>query len=346
MPGASIPMALTGSEAKSSLSAGLRDSFGRAIVDLRISVTDRCNYRCIYCRSGESSTAAAHELSWPEWRRLAEVFHALGIRKLRITGGEPLLRPGLEEFLASIADLGWADLALTTNGDKLAGRAEALRRAGLRRVTISLDSVEPEKFARITRVNGGLKRVLAGIEAAQAAGLEPVKINAVLLRGYNDDEIEAFAGFARQHRVVVRFIEFMPLEEGRLWTPEIVVPMTEILQRLERRYPLRELTRGISDTACRYGFADGAAGEIGIIAPVSRPFCGHCSRIRMTADGQLRTCLFSLREWDLRARLRAGASDRQLREAILRAVAHKEERHHIGEPGFQRPARTMVHIGG
>lgn len=346
MPGALIPMATPETAAPPAASAGLRDGFGRGIVDLRISVTDRCNYRCVYCRSGESPNAAAHELSWPEWQRLAAIFHGLGIRKLRFTGGEPLLRPGLEEFIASIAGLGWDDLALTTNGDKLAGRAEALRRAGLRRVTISLDSVEAEKFARITRVPGGLKRVLAGIEAAQAAGLEPVKINAVLLRGYNDDEIEAFADFAQRHAVVVRFIEFMPLEEGRLWTPEIVVPMAEILQRLTRRHALRELPRGMSETACRYGFADGAAGEIGIIAPVSRPFCGHCSRIRMTADGQMRTCLFSLREWDLRARMRAGASDGELREAMVRAVAQKEERHHIGEPGFQRPARTMVHIGG
>ncbi len=346
MPGASLSMTPPESAAAPAADSGLRDGFGRAIVDLRISVTDRCNYRCVYCRSGESASAAAGELSWPEWRRLTAIFHALGIRKLRLTGGEPLLRPGLEDFIASIAGLGWDDLALTTNGDKLAGRAEGLRRAGLRRVTISLDSVEPEKFARITRVPAGFARVQNGIAAAQAAGLRPVKINAVLLRGYNDDEIEAFADFARRHAVVVRFIEFMPLEEGRLWTPEIVVPLREILARLERRHPLRELSRGTSETACRYGFADGAAGEIGIIAPVSRPFCGHCSRIRMTADGQLRTCLFSLREWDLRARMRAGASDGELRDEILRAVAHKEERHHIGEPGFQRPARTMVHIGG
>lgn len=322
----------------------MRDRFGRTITDARISITDRCNYRCVYCREGAEPARAGSELSWEAWRQVLGVLRRLGIRKLRFTGGEPLLRPGLEAFLATLAPLGFEDLALTTNGHLLAERAAGLRAAGLDRITVSLDSVQPEKFARITRVPGAWERVRAGIAAAVTAGLEPVKINAVLLRGFNDDEIEAFAEFARAERVAVRFIEFMPLEEGRLWTPEIVVTMSEILARLEARYRLEPLAGERSETARRFRFADGAPGEIGIIAPVSRPFCGHCSRIRLTADGKVRTCLFSLREWPLAPALEAGEDG--LEALFRRAVAHKEERHHIGEPGFQRPSRTMVHIGG
>ncbi len=323
----------------------LRDRFGRIITDTRISITDRCNYRCVYCREGgEEAGQAGRELSWDDWRQVLLVLRRLGIRKLRFTGGEPLLRRGLIEFIASLAPLGFEDLALTTNGHLLAAQAAELRRAGLQRITVSLDSVQPEKFARIARVPGAWERVRDGIAAAQTAGLEPVKINAVLLRGFNDDEIEAFAEFARRQRVVVRFIEFMPLEEGRLWTPEIVVTMREILERLQARYRLESLPVEGGETARRFRFADGSPGEIGIIAPVTQPFCGHCSRIRLTADGKLRTCLFSLREWPLAAALRAGGEE--LEALVRRAVAHKEERHHIGEPGFQRPSRTMVHIGG
>lgn len=325
--------------------APLRDRFGRQITDLRVSVTDRCNYRCVYCREGEDSgPGRPRELEWEEWRQVLSVLRRLGIRKLRLTGGEPLLRRGLTDFIASLRPLGFDDVAMTTNGHLLAGMAAELCAAGLNRITISLDSVEPEKFARITRVRGGWEKVRAGIAAAQAAGLSPVKINAVLLRGFNDDEIEAFAEFARRERVTVRFIEFMPLEEGRLWTPEIVVSMREILDRLQARYPLQPLAGESSETARRFRFADGAPGEIGIIAPVTQPFCGHCSRIRLTADGKLRTCLFSLREWPLASALQAGEA--ALAALIRRAVEHKEERHHIGEPGFRRPERTMVHIGG
>jgi len=323
------------------------DRFQRSIHDLRISVTDRCNYRCVYCRAGEAPNGHhAAELSWDELARAASNFVALGIRKIRLTGGEPLLRAGLVDFVAQLAAMGVEDLAVTTNGHLLADLAAPLRRAGLRRVTISLDSVHAEKFARITRVAAGFPRVVESIERAQAAGLAPVKINVVLLRGFNDDEVEAFAAFARERGVVVRFIEFMPLEEGRVWSREMVVPYDEIVARIEKIHPLVEVPGAPSETALRFRFRDGAPGEIGIIAPVTRPFCGHCSRVRLTADGKIRTCLFSLREWDLAQLLRQGAEDAAIQAFILRAVLHKEERHHIGEPGFQRPSRTMVHMGG
>ncbi|MGH9533573.1 MAG: GTP 3',8-cyclase MoaA [Terriglobales bacterium] len=327
----------------------MRDRFQRDIHDLRLSVTARCNYRCVYCRAGAGNAPPAGELSWEELEAVARALAALGIRKIRLTGGEPLLRPGLAEFAARLRDLRLDDMALTTNGHLLAEQAAALQAAGVRRVTVSLDSVHPEKFARITRVKNGYERVMAGIEAACAAGLGPVKVNAVLVRGFNEDEIEAFAVLARQGQVVVRFIEFMPLEEGRVWSMDLVVPMAEILERLAASYPVVEIPHAHSETARRFRFADGAPGEIGIIAPVTQPFCGQCSRIRVTADGKIRTCLFSLREWDLTAALRGpdpAERDAALRRRILEAVAQKEARHHIGEPDFVRPGRGMVQIGG
>jgi len=328
----------------------MKDSFGRAITDLRISVTDRCNYRCVYCRAGEGGGAGSDPMSWDELERLARIFVSLGIRKIRLTGGEPLLRPGLVEFVARLRRLDLTDLAITTNGHLLEGMARDLKAAGLDRVTVSLDSVHPERFAQITRVKTGYERVLAGIRAAREAGLAPVKINAVLLRGFNDDEIVAFAEFARHEDVIVRFIEFMPLEEGRLWSPEVVVPLREIVERLQQTFPLEPIPHAPSETARKYRFRDGAPGEIGIIAPVSLPFCGACSRIRLTADGKIRTCLFSLREWDVLSQLRrekpGEEGEAALREWIQSAVYHKEERHHIGEPDFVKPSRTMVHIGG
>ncbi len=328
----------------------LTDSFGRSITDLRISVTERCNYRCVYCRTGQGEASnhaepPAEPLSWSELERLARAFVGLGIKKVRLTGGEPLLRPGLVEFVASVAALGVTDIALTTNGHLLAPLAGPLRRAGLTRVTVSLDSLQPESFTRITRVPGGLDRVLEALAAAAAARLWPVKVNVVLLRGYNDGEIEAFARFARERDCVVRFIEFMPLEEGSLWSRARVVPMDEIVQRISRVHALDPLPRKPGETACRYRFHDGADGEIGIVAPVTSPFCNQCTRVRVTADGKLRTCLFSLREWDLRPALREPSAD-TLAGRIRRAVAQKEERHHIGEPGFVKPARGMVQIGG
>jgi cyclic pyranopterin phosphate synthase len=234
---------------------------------------------------------------------------------------------------------------VTTNGHLLAEIARPLKDAGLDRVTVSMDAVDAERFARITRVPNGYESVLAGVRASRAAGLDPVKINCVLLRGFNEDQIVNFGKFAREENVVVRFIEFMPLEEDRVWTPEIVVTLDEILSRMAEFMPLEEIAHERSETARRYRFADGL-GEIGIIAPVSHPFCGHCSRIRITSDGKLRTCLFSVWDHDLHALMRRGASDEELIQFIKRIVDRKEERHHIGEPGFVPASRTMVHIGG
>ena len=328
----------------------LMDSHGRVIHDLRVSITDRCNYKCVYCRTGEVG-AQYPELTIEEYLRLIKLFVGLGVTKVRLTGGEPLLRRGLVELVQELAQLRtlWhepLDLALTTNGHLLDGLAAPLKAAGLNRVTVSMDAVDAETFERITRVPGSFETVLGGIRAGRAAGLTPLKVNCVLLRGFNDGQIEGFARFAREEDVVVRFIEFMPLEEGRLWTPEIVVPLREIVERIGRVLPLVEMpAREASETARRYTFEDGI-GEIGIIAPVSQAFCGACSRVRLTSDGKIRTCLFSQVEHDLYGRLRAGADDAELRQYIIATVQGKEARHHIGEPGFLKPSRSMVHIGG
>jgi cyclic pyranopterin phosphate synthase len=327
----------------------LTDKYERNIHDLRISITDRCNYKCVYCRSGNDGPAFP-EMPVADYLRIVRVFVGLGITKVRLTGGEPLLRRGLVEMVGELGQMTTLtgnplDIAITTNGHLLAELAQPLADAGLSRVTVSMDAVDEERFARITRVPNAYERVLAGIRAAQHAGLNPVKVNCVLLRGFNEDQIPAFGRFARDEGVVVRFIEFMPLEEDRVWSPEIVVTLEEILRRMAEFMPLREIDRQPSETARRYRFEDGA-GEIGIIAPVSHPFCGHCSRIRVTSDGKIRTCLFSVREHDLAGLMARGASDEEMAEFIGRAVDQKEARHHIGEPGFVPASRTMVHIGG
>jgi cyclic pyranopterin phosphate synthase len=327
----------------------LTDKFGRRINDLRMSITDRCNYRCVYCRSGGDGPQFP-EMSIADYLRMARIFVGLGITKVRLTGGEPLLRKGLVDMVRELGTMSTLegrplDIAITTNGHLLAELAQPLAGAGLTRVTVSMDAVEPESFARITRVPKSYERVLEGVCAAQRAGLSPVKINCVLMRGFNDDQITAFGRFARDQNVIVRFIEFMPLEEDRVWSPEIVVTLEEILRRMAQFMPLREIGHGRSETARRYIFEDGH-GEIGIIAPVSHPFCGHCSRVRLTSDGKIRTCLFSVREHDLAGLMSAGATDEDMAGFIRHAVEHKEERHHIGEPGFVPASRTMVHIGG
>jgi cyclic pyranopterin phosphate synthase len=337
--------------------ARLRDGHGRAITDLRLSVTDRCNYRCVYCRNGEDE-AHFDDLPLAEYARILRVFVSLGIEKIRLTGGEPLLRAGLLDLVRETAKLQPAfsdaplDLALTTNGHLLAPLAGPLKEAGLGRITVSMDAVEPETFARMTRVPGSFERVRDGIRAAQDAGLGPVKVNCVLMRGFNDSQIEGFAEFSRRENVIVRFIEFMPLEEpstapnARNWSPGVVVPMEEIVARLEKFRPLVALPANhLSETARRFTFDDGV-GEIGIIAPVSRPFCGHCSRVRVTSDGKVRTCLFSQSDHDLVGLMRRADDDDTLRDWIRRVVERKEARHHIGEPGFLKPSRSMVHIGG
>jgi GTP 3',8-cyclase len=352
----------------------LHDKFGRAISDLRISITDRCNYKCVYCRTGNEG-ALYGDLPFADYLRMARVLVGMGITKVRLTGGEPLLRKGVAGFVRELAKLrpqglkpgsnngshGMAeampfpnaqsddneplDIALTTNGHLLADLAQPLKDAGLTRVTVSMDAVDPDRFTRITRVPGGYDRVLAGIRAARRAGLWPLKVNCVLMRGFNEDQIIPFGMFAREEGVIVRFIEFMPLEEDRTWSPATVVTLDEILTRMAEYRPLVEIPHARSETARRYRFEDGV-GEIGIIAPVSHPFCGHCSRIRITSDGKIRTCLFSVWDHDLHAQMHRGASDEELEEFIRGVVAKKEERHHIGEPDFVPASRTMVHIGG
>jgi cyclic pyranopterin phosphate synthase len=281
---------------------------------------------------------------------MARVLVSLGITKVRITGGEPLLRRGVIEFVRELSKLRpqgseSVDIAITTNGHLLSDMAKPLKDAGLSRVTVSMDAVDPEIFAKITRVPGSFDQVLAGMRAARDAGLGPVKVNCVLMRGFNEDQIVEFGKFAREEGVIVRFIEFMPLEEDRVWTPDVVVTLDEILQRMAEYMPLVEIPHQHSETARRYRFEDGI-GEIGIIAPVSHPFCGHCSRIRITSDGKIRTCLFSVWDHDLHELMRRGASDNELVSFIRDVVGKKEARHHIGEPDFVPASRTMVHIGG
>jgi cyclic pyranopterin phosphate synthase len=322
----------------------LTDNFGRHITDLRVSITDRCNFRCVYCRSGETDIPGAERLSFDDYERLVRILVGLGIRKVRVTGGEPLVREGVENFLARLKALGVRDLSLTTNGFTLADRLDRLIDAGLDRINISLDSLKRERFEAITRTKT-FDQVIAGIESAQNSRLRPIKVNAVLVRGINDDEIEDFAAFAQEHDLIMRFIEFMPLDAGHTWTRDRVVTAAEIHQRIHARWPLVPVAHEPSETARRYRFAEGG-GEIGLVAPVSQPFCGHCSRIRLTADGKLRTCLFSKEDHDLKFLLQRNASDEEIASEIRAIVAQKEKSHRINEPDFVPPARSMVFIGG
>jgi len=310
-------------------------------------VTDRCNFRCVYCRSADPENYRDHGeiLSWPELERLARIFAGLGIRKVRLTGGEPLVRDGMERFVSYLRTLGVPDLSMTTNGHLLAERCDALIAAGLRRINISLDSLDPIKFEKITRTRS-YDTVMRGINKAQSTRLAPVKINAVLVRGFNEDEVEAFAAFARDRGLIMRFIEFMPLDADRHWSRELMVPAAEVYERIHAQWPLVQIPNETSETARKYRFADGAPGEVGLIAPVTQAFCGHCSRIRLTADGKLRTCLFSKEDRDLRSALRADASDEEIAAWVRAVVNEKEEGHRINEPGFVPPSRTMVFIGG
>ena len=325
----------------------LSDKFGRHIKDLRVSVTDRCNFRCVYCRSADPENYRDHDeiLSWDELRRLVRIFVPLGISKVRITGGEPLVRDGVESFISYLKTIGVEDLSMTTNGRLLADRCEKLIAAGLDRINISLDSLDPIKFQKITRTRS-YDTVMRGIDAAQKSRLAPVKINAVLVRGFNEDEVEAFAAFARERGVIMRFIEFMPLDADRHWSRELMVSAKQVYERIHAQWPLEQIPHEKSETARKYRFVDGAPGEIGLIAPVTQAFCGHCSRIRLTADGKLRTCLFSKEDRDLRALLRAEASDEEIVDWIRSVVTEKEEGHRINEPDFVPPSRTMVFIGG
>jgi cyclic pyranopterin phosphate synthase len=330
--------------------AALKDSYGRAIRDLRVSLTDRCNFRCFYCLPhGEPPIAPKEQmLSYEEIEYACGIFVDLGIEKIRLTGGEPMMRRDIETIITKLSAFKprLRDLALTTNGYFLPGRAEGLKAAGLDRITISLDSLKGDVFRRMTGVDV-LDRVLEGIDAAKRAGLAPIKINAVVVRGHNEDEVVDFARFAREHDIKMRFIEYMPLDSGHDWRREDVVSGREIRESINEHFLLVPLkvNRG-SETSARYRFADGAPGEIGIIAPVTEPFCGACSRIRLTADGQIRTCLFSTVEHSLRDMLRSGATRAEIIDYIESVVMQKEPRHYINDPGFIQPSRTMSFIGG
>jgi cyclic pyranopterin phosphate synthase len=326
----------------------LRDSWGREIKSLRVSVTDKCNFRCRYCMPAEGLEWLERDelLSFEEIERLVRVLARMGVDEVRLTGGEPLVRRDLPVLVGMLAATpGVRDLSLTTNGVLLDRFAAPLVEAGLRRLNVSLDSLSHVRFAEITR-RDALDRVLAGLaEAERHPELRPIKVNCVAIRGFTEEEVPALAELARRKPYVVRFIEFMPLDADQAWRGDDVLTGGEIRALIEERWPLEELPAKPSSTARRFRFADGA-GEIGFVNPVSEPFCSTCDRIRLTADGQLRTCLFSRREWDLKTPLRDGSSDERLEELIRFAVAHKELKHKINDPGFVRASRSMSQIGG
>ena len=326
----------------------LFDGHGRRIADLRVSVTDRCNFRCQYCMPAEGLPWLERQeiLRFEEIERLVRVMAEMGVEALRLTGGEPLVRrefPTLVSMLAAIEGL--EDLSLTTNGYLLERDADALVGAGIGRVNVSIDSLQRDRFFHMTR-RDALPQVLRGLEAiARHPSVRPIKVNAVAMRGFTEDEVLPFAEFARSTAFQVRFIEFMPLDADQAWTRDSVLSGDELRRIVHNVYPLDEVPREPSATARVFRFRDGA-GEIGFVNPVSEPFCADCNRIRLTADGKLRTCLFSLHETDLRAPLRAGVSDDELEEIVRDAVWRKELKHHVGERGFRQPARPMSAIGG
>ncbi len=345
----------------------LKDTYNRTIRDLRISITDRCNFRCVYClpdteesanlfrfkKEAQPSKKLTHPwkpksqiLNFEEITRIVRISSKLGINKIRITGGEPLLRRGVESLISSISKLGTInDLSLTSNGTNFPQLADKLKDSGLTRVTFSLDSLDRQNFKRITGFDG-LDNVVKSIRLAKILGLNPIKVNAVIIRGINDHEIESLIQFAIQEKIIMRMIEFMPLDSGRTWQRDHVVSGTEILSQIKKKFSVEPLSKlNISATANRWSIGKHDT-EIGIIAPVTQPFCGNCNRIRITADGKVRTCLFSIKEHDLKTRLRDGSSDHQLASAISKIILKKEPGHKIGKPEFTQPERSMSCIGG
>jgi cyclic pyranopterin phosphate synthase len=324
----------------------LVDGHGRTIGDVRISVTDRCNFRCQYCMPAEGLPWLDRSdlLSYEEITRVVTLLASMGVHDVRLTGGEPLARRELwrlVEMLSPVVE----DLSLTTNGYLLERQVSELVRAGLRRVNVSLDALAPDRFFQLTR-RRALQQVLDGLAAAERhPELRPIKVNVVALKDFTEDEVVRFAEFARKHPYEVRFIEFMPLDADHSWSRDRVLPNEEVRRLINEAYPLVELGRERHGTSRRWAFADGV-GSIGFISPVTEPFCGDCNRIRITAEGELRTCLFSMNETDLRGPLRAGASDAELEQIIRAAVWEKELKHHVNDPGFVQPARTMSQIGG
>jgi cyclic pyranopterin phosphate synthase len=331
----------------------LVDAFGRQVTDLRVSITDRCNFRCTYCMPEEGLAWLARDqvLTYEEQARVVRVcVERYGFESVRITGGEPTVRAHLPRLVAMLAPLG-VDIAMTTNGVKLAEMAGPLADAGLRRINVSLDSLRPDVFERLTR-RAALDQVLTGIDAAIEAGLDPVKVNCVVMRGVNDDEVVALADFGRTKGVGMRFIEFMPLDADEGWSLDSVVPGAEILDRIHAVFPLQDhVVAGLRhvDPAATFRYADGR-GEVGVIPSVTAPFCDRCDRIRITAEGKLRTCLFALEEFDVRAVLRGGLPEAELDDrlatVIAQAVSTKWAGHRIGKVDFIRPGRSMSQIGG
>ena len=337
-----------GSDATVMATSGpLVDRYGRVHDDLRISVTDRCNLRCVYCMPDEGMTflPRGDVLAFEEIERVARVARSLGVDAIRLTGGEPLMRQGLVDLVVRLRALGFADIAMTTNGTHLAALAPRLAEAGLNRVNISCDSLRAERFAAIRR-RGDLASVLRAMDVAESSGLTPVKVNVVLMRHRNDDEILDFAAFARATGRVVRFIEFMPLDAQGEWGPEKLVPGREVFETVHRVFPLEAVT-GPDRVAPaeRFRFVDGG-GEIGLISTVSEPFCGTCNRLRLTADGSIRNCLFSDEDHGVRDILRSGGSDHEIEMILRRAVWAKFPGHAINEPDFLRPHHSMSMIGG
>jgi cyclic pyranopterin phosphate synthase len=326
----------------------LHDAHGRRIADLRVSVTDRCNFRCQYCMPAEGLPWLARDeiLSFEEIERVVGLMVEMGVEDLRLTGGEPLVRRQFPRLVAMLAGLdGLRDLSLTTNGYLLERDADALVAAGVGRVNVSIDSLQRDRFFQMTR-RDSLPQVLRGLEAlSHHPKVHPVKVNAVAIRGFTEEEALPFAEFARTSAFQVRFIEFMPLDADQAWTPDAVLTGEELRQIIHAVHPLEERPREPSATARIFRFADGE-GEIGFINPVSEPFCSDCNRIRLTAEGKLRTCLFSMHETDLREPLRAGATDDDLEQIVRDAVWRKELKHRVNEPGFRPPARSMSAIGG
>ena len=326
----------------------LVDGWGREIKSVRVSVTDKCNFRCRYCMPAEGLEWLGRDelLTFEELTRLVRTLASMGVGEVRLTGGEPLARRDLPVLVSMLSAIpGVDDLSLTTNGVLLDRYAGPLVEAGLRRLNVSLDSLSHVRFAEITR-RDALDRVLAGLEAAEAhPELRPIKVNCVAIRGFTEEEVPALAELARRKPYVVRFIEFMPLDAEERWAGDDVLTGAEIRALVEERWQLVEIPAKASSTARRFRFADGK-GELGFVSPVSEPFCSSCDRIRLTADGQLRTCLFSRREWDLKAPLREGGSDEELAELVRWAVRHKELKHRIGDEGFVRASRSMSQIGG
>ena len=330
------------------MSYQLTDSFGRTINNLRVSVTDQCNFRCIYCMPEEGMIFQPREeiLTFEEITRFVGIVTGLGISKLRLTGGEPTVRKDLPVLVRMLAEIpGVRDMAMTTNGFLLRKMSRDLREAGLPRINVSLDTLDEEKFRQMTR-RDVLHKVLDGLEEATRHFQLPIKINVVAMKGYTEDELLDFAKLARTGPYQVRFIEFMPLDADRSWTRDQVLDGAEIIERIGERWPLDAVTRPDQrEPADLFRFRDGK-GEIGLIASVSEPFCGSCNRIRITADGKLRTCLFSINETDIKALLRGGASDADIADTVIEAVRNKEPGHHINEPDFVQPERTMSSIGG